>query len=150
MIHKHVSMNARDKSITDNARLQKVALNNGDVQQSVYNCDVTLRKTSSRPNDDHLMNLFVFQFDTNLQKNHEFQLEYVFWHNREEDDPIRSHDCLCKIAGNFTRRKAETKYRNEPFKDHLTGMASNQSAPPNNGKGIGKDKGGSAGLLLLA
>ena len=63
MIYKFFAINEKDKSMTDTARLHKVSLQNGDIQQFVIKWDETLSLMSKRPDDDDLMNLFVLQFD---------------------------------------------------------------------------------------
>ena len=40
---------------------------------------------STTPSDEHLGNLFILQFDSNLQKSHEFYVEYLLWFKRAED-----------------------------------------------------------------
>ena len=77
MVHKFFAINARDKAMTDEARLLKTTLRNGDIQQFVYEWDKTVMSMSTTPSDEHLGNLFILQFDSNLQKSHEFYVEYL-------------------------------------------------------------------------
>ena len=72
-------MNQKDKAVTDTARLHKVTLQNGDIQQFMYRWGGMLSLMTKRPPDDDLMNLFVLQCDVNLPKNHEVYVEYIFW-----------------------------------------------------------------------
>ena len=78
MVHRFFAMNEKDKAMTDTARLHKVTLQNGDIQQFIYRWDEMLSLMSRRPSDDDLMNLFVLQFDVHLAKQHEFYVEYMF------------------------------------------------------------------------
>ena len=54
------------RNMTDTARLHKVTLQNGDIQQFIYKWDEVLSLMRKRPDDDDLMNLFVLQFDVHL------------------------------------------------------------------------------------
>ena len=78
MVHRFFAMNVKDKEMTDTARLHKVTLQNGDIQQFIYRWDEMLALMTRRPTDDDLMNLFVLQFDVHLAKQHEFYVEYLF------------------------------------------------------------------------
>jgi hypothetical protein len=78
MVHKFFAMNSKDKDITDTARLHKITLQNGDIQQFIYKWDEMLSLMTKRPADEDLMNLFVVQFDVHFTKNHEFYVEYSF------------------------------------------------------------------------
>ena len=131
-------MNSKDKDMTDTARLHKVTLTNGDMQQFIFKWDETISRMSRRPSDDDLMNLFVLQFDVHLPKNHEFYVEYLFWYNRPETDTIRNYGGLWRLVHDFVRRKNDTKNRKEALKDHLPGLPRQQ----NDSKGKGKDKDG--------
>ena len=91
-------MSEKDKSMTDTARLHKVTLQNGDIQQFVYKWDEILSLMAKCPNDEDLMNLFVLQFDVHLPKNHEFYVEYLFWYSRPSEDPTRTYDGLWKLV----------------------------------------------------
>ena len=66
MTYRYFAMNEKDKDMTDMARLQKVTLSNGDLQQFVYKWDEILAIIKKRPSDEDLMNLFVLQLDVNL------------------------------------------------------------------------------------
>ena len=55
--------------MTDMARVHKVTLTNGDLQQIVYRWGEMFPIMKKRPTDDDLMNLFVLQLDVNLHKN---------------------------------------------------------------------------------
>ena len=72
MVHRFFAINEIDKAMTDSARLQKITLQNGDIQQFVYRWDEMLSVMTKRPTDEHLMNLFVLQFEAHLSKTHEF------------------------------------------------------------------------------
>jgi hypothetical protein len=138
MVHRFFAMNGKDKHMTDTARLHKISLSNGDIQQFVYKWDEMLSLMTKRPADDDLMNLFVLQFDVNLAKNHEFYVEYLFWCNRPASDETRSYEGLWRLVHDWVRRKKDTKNRKEALKDHLPSM-------PNitpKGKGNGNDKNG--------
>ena len=80
-------MNDKDKSITDAARLHKVTLQNGDIQQFVYRWDETLSLMTKQPDDEDLMNLLVLQFDAHPPKNHEFYGEYLLWYTQPTGSP---------------------------------------------------------------
>ena len=136
MIYKFFAMNSKDKDMTDTARLHKVALTNGDIQQFVFKWDEVISRMTRRPPDDDLMNLFVLQFDVHLPKAHEFYVEYLFWYNPLETDPVRCYEGLWKLVHDFVRRKNDTKNRKEALKDHLPNM------PSQNTKGDGKGKDG--------
>jgi len=113
MIHRFFAMNEKDKSMTDIARLHKVTLQNGDIQQFVYRWDEMLSLMSKRPDNEDLMNLFVLQFDVHLPKNHEFYVEYLFWYNKPSDDINRTYEGLWKLCHDWIRRKKDTKNRRE-------------------------------------
>ena len=136
MIYKFFAMNSKDKDMTDTARLHKVALTNGDIQQFVFKWDEVISRMTRRPPDDDLMNLFVLQFDVHLPKAHEFYVEYLFWYNRLETDPVRCYEGLWKLVHDFVRRKNDTKNRKEALKDHLPNMPFQKTK---DGKGKGKD-----------
>ena len=68
MVYKFFAMTEKDKAMTDTARLHKVTLQNGDIQQFIYRWDEMLAIMSRRPSDEDLMNLFVLQFDVHLPK----------------------------------------------------------------------------------
>ena len=68
MVHRFFAMNEKDKAMTDIARLHKITLQSGDIQQFIYRWDEMLALMSRRPSDDDLMNLFVLQFDVHLHK----------------------------------------------------------------------------------
>ena len=78
MVFHFFAMNQKDKSMRDTARLHKISLQNGDIQNFLYKWDEMLSLMTKRPEDDDLMNLFVLQFDLHLPKNHEFYVEYLF------------------------------------------------------------------------
>jgi len=142
MIHGFFAMNAKDKDMTDTARLHKITLSNGDIQQFIYKWDEMLSLMTKRPPDDDLMNLFVLQFDVRLAKNHEFYVEYLFWYNRPVDDTTRSYEGLWTLVHDWVRRKKDTKNRKEALKDHLPNMPTNSNTKETKGKGTGKDKNG--------
>ena len=139
MVHQFFAMSDKDKSMTDTARLHKVTLQNGDIQQFIYKWDEVLSLMRKRPEDDDLMNLFVLQFDVHLPKSHEFYVEYLFWYNKPVDDPDRCYENIWKLVHDWIRRKTESKNRTAALKDHLPSV--NPGAHPK-GKGIGKDKNG--------
>ena len=141
MVYKFFAMNEKDKSMTDAARLHKVTLQNGDIQQFVYRWDETLSLMTKQPDDDDLMNLFVLQFDVHLPKNHEFYVEYLFWYNQPAGSPNRNYEGLWKLVHDWVRRKKDAKNRRESLKDHLPGLTFDK-APKGKGKGKGKDKNG--------
>jgi len=145
MVYYFFAMNEKDKSMTDTARLHKIGLQNGDIQQFLYKWDEILSLMSKRPTDEDLMNLFVLQFDLHLPKNHEFYVEYLFWYNRPSEDPIRTYEGLWKLVHDWVRRKKDTKNRREALKDHLPGFIQLTPWQLDNtlkGKGKGKDKNG--------
>ena len=61
MVYHFFAMNDKDKSMTDTARLHKVTLQSGDIQQFIYKWDETLALVKKKPDDDDLMNLCVLQ-----------------------------------------------------------------------------------------
>ena len=61
--------------MADTARLHKVTLQNGDIQQFIHRWDEMISLMARTPSDDDLMNLFVLQFDAHLNKQHEFYVE---------------------------------------------------------------------------
>ncbi len=132
-------MNEHDKNMTDMARLHKVILLNGDLQQFIYRWDEMLAIMKKRPSDEDLMNLFVLQLDVNLAKNHEFCVEYLLWYNKVPTDPIRSYEGIWTLIHNWVRRKRDTKNRREALKDHLPGLGA-VATGAGAGKGSGKDK----------
>ena len=142
MVHRFFAMNVKDKEMTDTARLHKVTLQNGDIQQFIYRWDEMLALMTRRPTDDDLMNLFVLQFDVHLAKQHEFYVEYLFWYNRPATDTTRSYEGLWTLVHDWVRRKKETKNRKEALKDHFPGIVRHDATPKGNGKGKGKDKNG--------
>jgi len=109
MTYRYFAMNDQDKNMTDMARLHKVILANGDLQQFVYRWDEMLSIMKKRPTDDDLMNLFVLQLDVNLRKNHEFGVEYLLWYNRLQIDPIRTYEGIWTLVHDWVRRKRDTK-----------------------------------------
>jgi hypothetical protein len=139
MVYRFFAMSEKDKSMTDTARLHKVTLQNGDIQQFVNKWDEILSLMAKCPSDEDLMNLFVLQFDVHLPKNHEFYVEYLFWYNKPSEDPIRTYNGLWKLVHDWVRRKKDTKNRREALKDHLPGLAFEKTPK---GKGNGKDKNG--------
>jgi hypothetical protein len=141
MVHRFFAMNQKDKAMTDTARLHKVTLQNGDLQQFIYRWDEMLSLMTKCPPDDDLMNLFVLQCDVNLPKNHEFYVEYLFWYNRPAADETRTYKGLWALIHDWVRRKKDTKNRKEALKDHLPGLAGTFERTPK-GKGKGKDKNG--------
>ena len=141
MVHRFFAMNEKDKQMTDTARLHKITLQNGDIQQFIYKWDEMLSLMTRRPPDDDLMNLFVLQFDVHLAKNHEFYVEYLFWYNRPAADVTRSYEGLWTLVHDWVRRKKDTKNRKEALKDHVPGLAG-VITPKGKGKGTGKDKNG--------
>jgi hypothetical protein len=124
--------------MTDTARLHKVILANGDLQQFVYRWDEMLSIMKKRPSDEDLMNLFVLQLDVNLPKNHEFGVEYLLWYNRLPIDPVRSYEGIWTLIHDWVRRKRDTKNRREALKDHLPGLGA--AMGNSDGKGSGKDR----------
>ena len=66
MIHKFFAMDKFDKEMTDTARLNKMSVQNGDIQQFVYKWDEMLSLMTTRPSDDHLLKIFGLQLDSNL------------------------------------------------------------------------------------
>jgi len=144
MVHRFFAMNEKDKQMTDTARLHKITLQNGDIQQFIYKWDEMLSLMTRRPPDDDLMNLFVLQFDVHLAKNHEFYVEYLFWYNRPASEPTRSYEGLWTLVHDWVRRKKDTKNRKEALKDHVPGLsgANTEKTPKGKGKGTGKDKNG--------
>ena len=90
LVYKFFAMSDKDKSMTDTARLQKVSLNNGDIQQFVYKWDGNLLQMKKRPADDELMNLFTLQFEWHLPETHEFYVEWLLWYNRDVLDAVRT------------------------------------------------------------
>ena len=142
MIYQFFAINEKDKSMTDTARLHKVSLQNGDIQQFVFKWDETLSLMSKRPDDDDLMNLFVLQFDLHLPKSHEFFVEWLMWYNRLAIDPIRNYEGLWRLAHDWLRRKKESKNRRDTLKDHLPGIVHSGITGQKGGKGTGKDKNG--------
>ena len=109
MVHRFFAMNEKDKHMTDTARLHKISLSNGDIQQFIYKWDEMLSLMSRRPADDDLMNLFVLQFDVQLAKNHGFYVEYLFWYNRLATDPTGSYEGLWTLVHDWVRRKKDTE-----------------------------------------
>ena len=144
MVHRFFAMNEKDKAMTDTARLHKVTLQNGDIQQFIYRWDEMLSLMSRLPSDDDLMNLFVLQFDVHLNKQHEFYVEYLFWYNRPASEPTRSYKGLWTLVHDWVRRKKDTKNRKEALKDHLPSLSAfgPEKTPKGKGKGTGKDKNG--------
>ena len=138
MVHRFFAMNEKDKHMTDTARLHKITLANGDIQQFIYKWDEMLSLMTRRPPDDDLMNLFVFQFDVHLAKNHEFYVEYLFWYNQPATNATRSYEGLWKLVHDWVRRKKDTKNRKEALKDHVPGLSGQVTTP----KGLAADKGG--------
>ena len=138
MVYKFFAMTEKDKAMTDTARLHKVTLQNGDIQQFVYRWDEMLAIMSRRPSDEDLMNLFVLQFDVYLRQKPSVFAEYLMWYNRQTDDTIRSYDGLWRLVHDWVRRKRDTRNRKEALKDHLP----NLGASPYGGKGTGKGKDG--------
>ena len=139
MTYQYFAMNDQDKNMTDMARLHKVILLNGDLQQFVYRWDEMLSIMKKRPSDEDLMNLFVLQLDVNCPQNHEFGVEYLLWYNRAPADPIRSYEGIWSLVHDWVRRKRDTKNRREAFKDHLPGLGAVASGA-GAGKGSGKDR----------
>jgi hypothetical protein len=140
MTYQYFAMNEQDKNMTDMARLHKVILLNGDLQQFIYRWDEMLAIMKKRPSDEDLMNLFVLQLDVNLPKNHEFSVEYVLWYNRPPTDTIRTYDGIWSLIHDWVRRKRDTKNRREALKDHLPGLGAVATGGAGAGKGSGKDK----------
>ena len=122
MTYQYFAMNEQDKNMTDTARLHKVILLNGDLQQFIYRWDEMISIMRKRPTDDDLLNLFVLQLDVNLPKNHEFAVEYLLWFNRAPTDPIRTYEGIWALIHDWVRRKRDTKNRREALKDHLPGL----------------------------
>jgi hypothetical protein len=135
MTYKYFAMNEKDRDMTDTARLHKIILTNGDLQQFIYRWDELLAIMRKRPCDEDLMNLFVLQLDVNLPKNHEFGVEYLLWFNKPSDDAIRSYEGIWNLVHDWIRRKRDTKNRREALKDHLPGLGA--PAGPGAGKGTG-------------
>ena len=77
MVYHFFAMNDKDKSMTDTARLHKIILQSGDIQQCIYKWDETLALVKKKPDDDDLMNLFVLQFDLHLPKTSVFYAEHL-------------------------------------------------------------------------
>ena len=75
MVYHFFAMNEKVKAMTDIARLHKVTLTSGDIQQFIYKCDETLSLVNKKPDEDDLINLFLLQFDLHLPKTHEFYVE---------------------------------------------------------------------------
>ena len=71
------------------ARLHKVTLANGDLQQSIYRWDGMFSTMRRRPSDEDLMHLFVLELGVNLPTDNGFGIEYLPWYNRTQDDPVR-------------------------------------------------------------
>ena len=142
MVHRFFAMNVKDKEMTDTARLHKVTLQNGDIQQFIYRWNEMFALMIRRPTDDDLMNLFVLQFDVHLGKQHEFYVEYLFWYSRPTTDTTRSYEGLWTLVHDWVRRKKETKNRKEALEDHLPGIVHHDAKPKGNDKGKGKDKNG--------
>jgi hypothetical protein len=122
MTHRYFAMNEKDKEMTDTARLQKVCLVSGDLQQFIYRWDERLTAMTKRPPDDDLVNLFVLQLDVNLPKTHGFYVEYLFWYNRPRDDPIRSYEGIWSLVHDWVRRKRDQKNRREALREHVPGL----------------------------
>ena len=143
MVYRFFAMNEKDKAMTDTARLHKITLQNGEIQQFIYKWDEMLSLMQKVPPEDDLMNLFVLQFDVHLPKNHEFYVEYLFWYNQPADSPTRNYYGLWKLVHDWVRRKKDMKNRKEALKDHLPNMAfHDNAAKAKGGKGTGKDKNG--------
>ena len=140
MTYQYFAMNEQDKNMTDMARLHKVILANGDLQQFVYRWDEMLSIMKKRPTDEDLMNLFVLQLDVNLPKNHEFGVEYLLWYNKAPTDPIRTYEGIWTLIHDWVRRKRDTKNRREALKDHLPGLGAAMGKSTGDGKGSGKDR----------
>ena len=122
MTYQYFAMNDQDKNMTDMARLHKVILTNGDLQQFVYRWDEMIAIMKKRPTDEDLMNLFVLQLDVSLPKNHEFGVEYLLWYNRAQDDPVRTYHGIWTLIHDWVRRKRDTKNRRDALNDHLPGF----------------------------
>ena len=122
MTHRYFAMDEKDKAMTDTARLHKIILTNGDVQQWVYRWDEMLSIMKKRPADEDLMSLFVLQLDVNLPKNHDFHIEYLLWYNRPPTDATRNYQGIWQLVHDFVRRKRDSKHRREALKDHLPGL----------------------------
>ena len=134
MVYRFFAMNEKDKAMTDIARLHKITLTSGDIQQFIYKLDETLSLVNKKPDEDDLMNLFLLQFDFHLPKTHEFYVEWLFWFNKPASDPHRTYEGLWKLAHDWIRRKNDTKNRREALKDHLPNLSAH------GGKATGKDK----------
>jgi len=138
MIHKFFAMDKFDKEMTDTARLNKISLQNGDIQQFVYKWDEMLSLMTTRPSDDHLLKIFGLQLDSNLAKTHEFYVEYLFWYKKPPTDPERTYEGLWKLVKEWIRRKQELKQRTTALKDHVSTIPG--IIRPVQGKGTGRDR----------
>jgi hypothetical protein len=116
-------MSDKDRSMTDTARLNKISLNNGDIQMFVYKWDEMISIMKNKPTDEDLMNLFVLQFDLHLPKNHEFYVEWLLWYNKPAGDAVRTYQGIWSLCHDWIRRKRDTKNRKEALKDHIPGLA---------------------------
>ena len=135
MTYQYFAMNDQDKHMTDMARLHKVILVSGDLQQFVYRWDEMLTIMKKRPSNDDLMNLFVLQLDVNLPKIHEFGVEYLLWYNRAPEDPIRTYNGIWRLVHDWVQRKRDAKNRKEALRDHLPGLgAALGTTSPGNGQ----------------
>ena len=59
MTYQYFAMNDQDKNMTDVARLHKVILVSGDLQQFVYRWDEMLTIMKKRPSDEDLRKAYV-------------------------------------------------------------------------------------------
>ena len=130
MVRRFFAVNVKDKEMTATARLHKVTLQNGDIQQFIYRWGEMLSLMSRRPSDDDFMNLFVLQVEVHLAKQREFYVEYLFFYNRPVTDATRSH----AVVLGWVRRKKETKNRKDALKDYLPGVSSAAYSEPHKGK----------------
>ena len=76
VVHRVVAINEIDKAVTDFPRLQRIALQNGDIQQIIFHWVGMLSVMAKRHTGEHLVSLFVFQFGARLSKAHEFYVDH--------------------------------------------------------------------------
>ena len=142
LIYEHFKINSEDKMLTDQAKLQRIILTNGNLQLFKHHWDTHIMHMHERPTDNSLYMLMLLQLD-GLQRDHEFYMEYVLW--KKQPVTERTYTNISKLIDTFLSEKQQQKNRRSVLSDAIPGLTDvrafgNADTKSKNSK-PGKDKG---------
>ena len=140
MMIKHFEVCDKDRSLTDAARFQKIHITPGNIQGFLHLWDTTLLRMQTVPGQNELLHQLQMRLDMDLDKNHEFNMEYSTWYHLEMEDPKRTYEKLHQLMHDWVRRRNELSIRRQNLKENTnTGFFQDKA---------GKGKGGDAATQI--